>query len=70
MSDNKSRDIFYGVVAVATLIVALVGATLAYFSISANSSEGAVNATAAVVSIEYNDGQQVSAQADELIPAT
>ncbi len=70
MNDNKSRDIFYGVVAVATLIVALVGATLAYFSISASSSEGAVGAKAAVVSIDYNDGQQVSAQADKLIPAT
>lgn len=69
-TDNKGRDIFYGVVAVATLIVAIVGATLAYFSVSASSNEGAVNATAATVSIEYNDGQQVTAQADQLIPAT
>lgn len=67
---NKSRDIFYGVVAIATLIVALVGATLAYFSITVSSEEGSVNAQAATVSIEYNDGQQVSAAADELIPAT
>lgn len=70
MSDNRKRDIFYGVVAVATLIVALIGATLAYFSISASSNEGAVNAQAATVSITYEDGQQVSAQADKLIPAT
>ena len=70
MSDNKSRDIFYGVVAVATLIVALVGATLAYFSISASSAEGAISAQAAVVSIEYNDSQQVTAQADKLIPSS
>ena len=69
-NDNKGRDIFYGVVAVATLIVAIVGATLAYFSVTANSAEGAINATAATVSIEYNDGQQVTAQADQLIPAT
>ena len=69
MNDNKSRDIFYGVVAIATLIVALVGATLAYFSISAGSEEGAVNAKAAVVSIEYNDSQQVTASADKLIPS-
>ena len=69
-SDNKARDIFYGVVAIATLIVAMVGATLAYFSVTATSNEGAVNATAAIVSIEYNDGQQVTAQADQLIPAT
>ena len=70
MDDNKKRDIFYGVVAVATLIIALVGATLAYFSISVHSEEGAVNATAAVVSIEYMDGQNVIAQASNLIPAS
>lgn len=69
-NDNRGRDIFYGIVAVATLIVAIIGATLAYFSITASSNEGAVNATAAIVSIEYNDGQQVTAQADKLIPAT
>lgn len=69
-NDSKGRDIFYGVVAVATLIVAIIGATLAYFSITAQSNEGAVNATAAIVSIEYNDGQQVTAQADKLIPAS
>lgn len=70
MNEHKGRDIFYGVVAIATLIVAIVGATLAYFSVTASSNEGAINATAAIVSIEYNDGQQVTAQADELIPAT
>ena len=69
-NDTKGRDIFFGVVALATLIVAIIGATLAYFSITASSNEGAVNATAAVVSIEYNDGQQVTAQADQLIPST
>lgn len=69
-NDNKGRDIFYGIVAIATLIVAIIGATLAYFSITASSNEGAINATSATVSIEYNDGKQVSAQADKLIPAT
>ena len=69
-NENRGRDIFYGVVAVATLIVAIVGATLAYFSISASSNEGAVNAMSANVSISYDDGQQVTAQADKLIPAT
>lgn len=69
-SESKGRDLFFGVVAIATLIVAIVGATLAYFSVTASSNEGAVNATAAIVSIEYNDGQQVTAQADQLIPST
>ena len=68
MNDNKSRDIFYGVVAIATLIVAIIGATLAYFSITAGSNEGAINAKAASVSINYND-RFVIAQADQLIPS-
>ena len=69
-NQGKGRDIFFGVVALATLIVAIIGATLAYFSITASSNESAVNAQAAIVSIEYNDGQQVNAQADKLIPST
>lgn len=68
--DGKTKDIFFGIVAIATLIVAIIGATLAYFSITASSNEGAINATSAVVSIEYNDGKQVTAQADELIPSS
>lgn len=70
MNENRKRDIFYGVVAVATLIVAMIGATLAYFSITGGSKEGAVNAMAATVSISYDDGKQVSVQASELIPST
>ena len=68
MNDNKSRDIFYGVVAIATLIVAIIGATLAYFSITAGSNEGSIAAKAASVSINYND-RFVIAQADQLIPS-
>ncbi len=70
MNDNKSRDIFYGVVAIATLIVALIGATLAYFSITANSAEGAVSAKAATVSVVYEDGQARIAPAENMIPVT
>lgn len=68
-NNNKGRDIFFGLVALATLIVAIVGATLAYFAVMASSNEGAINATAATVSITYRDGQQVTTQADKLIPA-
>lgn len=70
MRDSKSRDIFYGVVAIATLIIAVIGATLAYFSITAKSDENAVNAKSGTVSISYDDGQQVTASADELIPSS
>ena len=33
---NNGRGLFYGVIGVATLIVAIIGATFAYFSVSAN----------------------------------
>lgn len=66
----KKRDVFYGVVAIATLIVAVIGATLAYFSITITSAEGAVSATAATINITYEDGEQVSMQADALIPSS
>ena len=34
--ENNGRGVFYGVIGVATLIVAIIGATFAYFSASAN----------------------------------
>ena len=68
--DRKTKDIFFGIVAIATLIVAIIGATLAYFSITTMSNEGAIHAHSAQVTIEYKDGNQVTAQADKLIPAS
>ena len=35
MENNNGRGIFYGVIGVATLVVAIIGATFAYFSASA-----------------------------------
>lgn len=46
MENKKGSGIFLGVVAVATLVIAIIGATFAYFSISAQSNEDAVNVTA------------------------
>lgn len=43
---KRGNGIFLGVVAVATLIVAIIGATFAYFSITAQSDENAVNLSA------------------------
>lgn len=68
--NRRKRDVFYGVVAIATLIIAMIGATLAYFSITASSDTGAVNAKSAIVSIDYQDSQQVTLQADKLIPSS
>ena len=46
MEDRKGNSVFLGIVGVATLIVAIIGASFAYFSIQASSEEGAVNVTA------------------------
>jgi len=68
--DTRGRDLFFGIIAVATLFIAIVGATLAYFSLMTSSNEGAVNARAAIEGIVYNDGQQVTAAAENLIPSS
>lgn len=43
MEDRRGNGIFLGVVSVATLIVAIIGATFAYFSASTESDPNAVN---------------------------
>lgn len=65
---NNGKGIFYGVIAVATLIVAIIGATFAYFTASANSSEGALSAVAAHVEVNYSEGRQL--KATNLIPSS
>lgn len=44
MENNNSRGIFYGVIGVATLVVAIIGATFAFFAASANSATNAISA--------------------------
>lgn len=56
MENKNGNGIFLGVVSVATLIVAIIGATFAYFSVSISSNEGAVNLAA----YEFNAGISVS----------
>lgn len=55
MENKKGNNIFLGVVAVATLIVAIIGATFAYFSITAE-GDNTVNLTA----YEFNASISVS----------
>lgn len=55
MENRKGNGIFLGVVSVATLVVAIIGATFAYFSASTNSADDAVNLTA----YEFNAGLSV-----------
>ena len=64
---NNGKGVFYGVIAVATLIVAIIGATFAYFTASANSSANALSATAAHVEVNYLEGRQLVAT--NLIPS-
>ena len=46
MENKRGSGIFLGVVSVATLIVAIIGATFAFFSTQTNSDAGAVNVSA------------------------
>ena len=68
MNREDKRGIFFGVVGVLTLIVAIIGATLAYFSINAQSEENALIVQAASVQIVYEDGNKLNVE--EIIPST
>lgn len=49
--ENNGRGIFYGVIGVATLIVAIIGATFAYFSASATNDSDVTGTTASGASL-------------------
>ena len=69
MENNNGKGIFYGVIGVATLVVAIIGATFAYFASATQGNNGAAAASSANVSgtLEITqDGQYV---APDLIPA-
>lgn len=68
MNREDKRGIFFGVVGVLTLIVAIIGATLAYFSISAQSATDALTVQAASVQIVYEDGDKLNVS--KLIPSS
>ena len=54
--ENNGRGIFYGVIGVATLVVAIIGATFAYFSAQAGSQEE-ITATGAKISLEWTENK-------------
>ncbi len=68
MDKEDRRGIFFGVVGVLTLIVAIIGASLAYFSISTGSDKDAITVQAASVKIVYDDGDQLNVEG--IIPST
>lgn len=56
MENKNGRGIFYGVIGVATLVVAIIGATFAYFTATANTSDTPVTATGGTVSLTATAG--------------
>lgn len=68
---EKERDTsntFNIIIGVSTLLIAILGATFAYFSATATSAENDVNVKSAYVSISYDGGTEI--KASNLIPAT
>jgi hypothetical protein len=55
MENRNGQGIFYGVIGVATLVVAIIGATFAFFSASASSAANAISASGANISLTYTD---------------
>ena len=68
-SKRRGSEIFLGVIGVATLVVAIIGATFAFFSASTSSAENAVTAGAATLSLEYSDSAHTNLKT-HMIPAT
>lgn len=68
MNKEDKRGIFFGVVGVLTLIVAIIGASLAYFSINARSDDDAITVQAATVQIVYESGTKLNVA--DIIPAS
>lgn len=63
--ENNGKGIFYGVIGVATLIVAIIGATFAYFT--ATASNNAVTGTAAQAGLELKV-EQTSTGTGDMVP--
>lgn len=65
---NNKSNTFNLVIGLATLLIAILGATFAYFSATARSKENDVTVKSAYVSISYDGGTEI--KASNLIPAT
>ena len=54
-NNRRGSEIFLGVIGVATLVVAIIGATFAFFSASTNSDVNAVNVSSTTLGLGYDD---------------
>lgn len=68
MENKKGSEIFLGVIGVATLLVAIIGATFAFFSANAASDPSAIGATGASLKLGYDDNTTLLKT--HLIPST
>ena len=55
MENKRGSGIFLGIIGVSTLVVAIIGATFAFFSATASSAEDAVTAASSSVTMGYED---------------
>ena len=60
MENGKGNAIFLGIVSIATLIVAIIGATFAYFSATTESAPNAVELGAYEFKMNLNISQTIS----------
>ena len=67
-NERTGRGLFYGVVAVAIVIVMAVGATFAYFAASTQSAGSTVSASSATVNLKFIS-YETGWMSEELIPA-
>lgn len=65
---NNTTNTFNLIIGIATLLIAILGATFAYFSATARSAENDVTVKSAYVSISYDGGTEI--KASNLIPAS
>ena len=63
MTENKGQTIFLSVIGIATLLVAIIGATFAYFTTSMGGTQGTVKATTAKIGADSFTAQSVSGTA-------
>lgn len=67
MNNHRGNDIFLAVIGVTTLIVAVIGATFAYFSANARSENDAIQVESTVLELGYDDDKR--GLKTDLIPA-
>lgn len=63
MTENKGQTIFLSVIGIATLLVAIIGATFAYFTTRMGGTQGTVKATTAKIGAASFTAQSVSGKA-------